>query len=125
MIYRIINEQVRQNCIREISEMPLECFQVDIKEIKRSNAQNRFYWRILQIIGKELGYKTDDLHEAMKRQFIGTEQGKDLFGNLYIKPKSSAKLKKAEFTEYLNKVMAFAYRENIVIPTQDYYGLNC
>lgn len=95
MIYRVISEQVRENLIREIKSMPLG-FQVKIEDLKRSSNANNYYWKILEIIGKELGYSKDDLHEACKRQFIGMDQGVDMFGNVYIKPKSS-KLKKKEF----------------------------
>lgn len=123
MIYKIINDRVRQNCINEIQSLPEGKYQVDIKEVKRSNEQNRFYWKVLEIISEETGYERDELHDALKRKFIGVDQGKDIFGNLYLKPKSSAKLKKGEFTTYLNKVIAFAYSLEINIPTPDHYGL--
>jgi hypothetical protein len=124
MIFHIVNEQVRQNCIKEIEGLPLGLFKIDISEIKRSCPQNRFYWAITTIIAKELGFTIEELHDAFKSQFIGMENGKDIFGNLYIRPKSSAKLKKRKFTEYVNKVQAFAYSQNIILPTKDYYGIN-
>lgn len=122
MIYRIINETVRANCLQEIKGLSLEKYQVSVTEIKRSNPQNNLYWKWLSIIGNDLGYTPDDLHEAMKANFLGTESGKDMFGNLYIRPKSSAKLKKKEFSDYMNKVHAFAMGEGIILPQPDYYG---
>lgn len=122
MIYRVINENVRQNLINEIKQKPLG-YQVKIEDLKRSNPQNALYWACIQIIAKETGHNKDELHEAFKRQFIGVEQGKDLFGNLYLRPKSSAKLKKKEFSEYMTKVEVFANSLDIILPSPDYFGL--
>lgn len=123
-MFKIINETVKHNCIAEIRSLPLGKYQVEIKEVKRSNPQNAYYWMCIGIIGKELGYTPDDLHDACKREFIGTDQGTDMFGNLYLMPKSSAKLKKGEFSTYMNKVQSFASSQGITLPQPDYYGLD-
>ena len=73
-MFRIVNENVRHNCIEEIKKIPLNKYQVDIKEIKRSNPQNSLYWKWVGVISKELGYTTDELHHAFKAQFIGVDQ---------------------------------------------------
>jgi len=122
MKFRITNEVVKANCLKEISLLPHNAYEVDIREAKRSNHQNALYWKWIEIIGNALGYEKDDMHEAFKRQFLGTDQGKDIFGNIYLKPKASSKLKKREFSEYMNKIQAFAHAENIVLPQPDYYG---
>lgn len=134
MLFRIVNETVRENCIREIRALPLNGFEINISEIKRTDAQNKYYWSVIGIIAKELGYRMreidessqfdkDDFHEAAKRQFIGVEDGIDNFGNLYIRPKSSKNLKKSEFSHFLEKVLIYAAQENIRIPSMSYYGL--
>lgn len=122
MIFRITSEQVKQNCLDYIKPLGTGLYQVEIKEIKRSLPQNRYYWAILKIIGDELGYKDDDLHEALKAKFIGMEEGRDVFGNLYRKPISTTTLSKKEFTEYMDKVFALAAQMNITIPAPDYFG---
>jgi hypothetical protein len=123
MIFHIQNEKVRQNCIQYISDMPLEKFDVTISDRKRTRPQNRYYWVIVGIISKDIGYSIGGLHESFKREFIGSDQGKDIFGNLYLKAKSSAQLKKLEFIEYIKKVQAFADSQGIKIPAPDYCGL--
>lgn len=121
MNYRVINEKVRQNAIREIQQMPIG-FEVKIGDLKRSNNANAYYWMCIQIIAKETGHDKDELHEAFKRNFIGVDDGIDIFGNLYLRPKSSAKLKKKEFSEYMTKVEIYANSLNIVLPSPDYFG---
>jgi hypothetical protein len=64
------------------------------------------------------------MHDAFKRQFLGVEQGIDMFGNLYLMPKSSAKLKRGEFSAYMNKVQSFAFSEGVLLPLPDYYGID-
>lgn len=123
MIFRIINETVKGNCLKEILNLPMNSFMVEIKEIRRSNNANALYWKWCSIIGNELGYDKDELHEAFKRKFIGEDQGTDLFGNIYKRPKSSADLKKKEFCDYMSKVQAFAFSNGITLPTPDYYGI--
>lgn len=123
MIFKVVSESVRENLIREIANLPLG-FHVSIGELKRSNQANALYWKWVGIIAKEIGYHPDELHESFKREFIGVDQGIDLFGNIYLRPKSSASLKKKEFSEYMNKVAAFAESQNIKLPQPDYYGLS-
>lgn len=122
MIFRLTNAQVKTNCLEYIKPLGLDMYEVEIREIKRSLPQNRYYWAILKIIGDELGYKDTDLHDACKGKFLGMEEGRDAFGNLYRKPKSTTKLTKPEFAEYMNKVLALAAEMNIAIPAPDYYG---
>lgn len=123
MIYILNNEQVKQNCIQEIKMLTVGTYEVLIREKKRSNPQNALYWKWIHIIANELGYADDELHEAFKGKFIGMEQGRDVFGNIFIRPKSSAALNKKAFTEYMNMVNAFAMSQNITLPSPDYYGL--
>ncbi len=122
MIYKVISETVRENLLNEIKNHLLG-FQVSIGDIKRSNQANALYWKWVSIIAKEIGYHVDELHESFKREFIGADQGVDLFGNIYLRPKSSANLKKKEFSEYMNKVLIFALSQGIKLPQPDYYGL--
>lgn len=122
MIYRIINETVRENLLRDIQSQPLG-FQVKMEELKRSNQANALYWKWVTIIAEALGYHPDEMHESFKREFIGVNQGRDYFGNLYLRPASSARLGKSEFSAYMNKVQIFASQMNIKLPQPDYYGM--
>jgi|AKVG01.1.fsa_nt_gi hypothetical protein len=124
MIFKIISEYVLRNCLSEIAKLPYEQYEVHIKPVKRSNQANALYWTWLKVIGDELGYTSDELHEAFKRQFIGVDEGIDIFGNAYVKPKSSAKLSKKEFNDYMMKVEIFVTLQGITLPQPDYFGLD-
>jgi len=62
------------------------------------------------------------MHDAFKRHFIGEEEKVNAFGQIVVVPKSSAALRKREFTDYMNKVEAYAHSEGIILPSPDYYG---
>lgn len=123
-MFKIINETVKHNCIAEIRSLPLGKYQVEIKEVKRSTNANALMWKWTTIIADELGYDKNEMHDAFNRQFIGTDQGVDMFSNVFLMPKSSAKLKKSEFSTYMNKINIFAASHNIILPQPDYYGLD-
>lgn len=74
---------------------------------KRSMSQNALYWLYLEIISNETGNYPEDLHEFFKRKFLPRKivkiQGKNKTFDLE-KIKSTTKLDKTEFGEYLKKI---------------------
>lgn len=82
---------------------------------KRSNAQNRFYWSYIRIMSRHFGMEDDELHEVLCAEFLGVKQVQ-FRGREYTVRKSSAKLTKKEFTEFLEKVMAMAANEGLNLP---------
>jgi len=83
---------------------------------KRSDQQNRYYWGVVvQILADHCGYSPEEMHEALKEKFLGT-QDRDKHG--LIKTKSTAVLSKDEFVRYTNEVMRWA-AENLTIYIPD------
>jgi hypothetical protein len=82
------------------------------KPMTRSDRQNRYYWGVvLKIIGQELGYLPDEVHQLMAKNFLSYENKGDMF------VKSTTKLKVAEMEDYLETVRRFASMElSIYIP---------
>lgn len=121
-IFRLINQTVKRNCLMEIQGLPLGQYEIVIKEVTRNNQQNALYWKWAEIIGSTLGYSAEDMHDAFKRHFLGEDEKINVFGQVVVNPKSSASLKKREFSDYMNKVEAFASSQGITLPSPDYYG---
>lgn len=70
---------------------------------KRSNQANRFYWgHVLAELAEATGYTKDEAHDALKFQFLREEGDGPL-----VKVRSTADLSVQEFSEYLERVMAF------------------
>lgn len=88
--------------------------QFSIKAEKRSTQQNRRYWGagVLKQVAEQAVvnghmFSAEAWHEQFKRQFIGVEQlpSGEVIG------KSSTGLTKAEFSDFCQKVEAFAATE--------------
>lgn len=71
--------------------------------IKRSERQNKYYWRwVVLLLGNELGYRKDEMHAILKDRFLAD---------------SSKELDREEFNIYLETIRCWAMQElNIKIP---------
>jgi len=75
----------------------------DTKMPTRSTQQNRYYFLYLGIISQETGEEVEILHLFFKGKFLS--QGiTEIFGHKVRKVKSTSKLNKSEFCEYLQRI---------------------
>lgn len=81
----------------------------------RTSQQNRYLWGICyKIIGDELGYTSEEVHEVMKNHFLS------YLKNGYKFTRSTTELTIGEFADYTRKVKDYALQElNILIPDED------
>ena len=77
---------------------------------RRTLSQNKLYFAVLTEMANETGHTKDEMHDAMKTKFL-PQQVIELAGEEVYIPGSSAKLDKAMFAEYVEKVIAFAATE--------------
>lgn len=94
---------------------------VEITEKKstRSQQQNSYYWVYLQVIARETGHSTDDLHELFKGKFL-SKGIKEIFGEKVRSKVSTTNLSVGRFVEYLMEIEELT---SIPLPdTTDYYG---
>jgi len=69
----ITSEELKEQAVFIIRKLPTnEAFVVDIKKRSkiRSIEQNALYWKWIEIISSELGYKKEDFHYIMKKEFL-------------------------------------------------------
>jgi len=90
-------------------------YTVEIKKVstKRSLSQNKLYWRWLDVIGNELGYHREDVHEIYKDMFLIRKEvmGRTIAG-------STRDCNTKTFTDYLDKIQIHAASElGINLPT--------
>ena len=77
----------------------------------RSNNQNKYYWGVvIKILGDELGYMPDEMHNALRWKFLRK-------GGKLETVKSTSSLTTIEFEEYLELIRIWALRDlEIAIP---------
>lgn len=83
---------------------------------RRSSAQNRLWWRYMTILGRELGYTAEEMHDAIKLKFLGRE---DLSTGLTVIG-STAKLDPGRFSELVEQLRQWAHGSlGIYLPAPD------
>jgi len=109
---------------REIGKCCNGKYQMSIERIKskRSDNQNRYYWgAVLPEISAHTGHTIDELHEIFKRLFLPPivvkYRGRDI-----KMPRSTTKLGKGDFVEYIMRISAEAGQLGITLPDpEDYF----
>lgn len=117
------NKQVAKNCQKELRRWfeSGSDFEVIIQKHKdkRTNQQNRYLWGVVYaIIGEELGYPADEVHELLAKKFIPSHEI-EIFGARRIVAKSTAQLSTTEFSQYVEQIRAFVAQYGVLIPDPD------
>lgn len=88
--------------LRSLAGRPIEVT-VRRRKQQRTPQANRFYWGpVLTAIAEATGYTKDEAHDALKYQFLRVQGDGPL-----VKVRSTASLSVEEFSEYLDRVLAF------------------
>ena len=72
----------------------------------RTNSQNKLWWRYMEILGLELGYTKNEMHDIAKLKFLERERIEDGLKIKYLK--STTALTKKEFRELIDLVIIWA-----------------
>ena len=83
---------------------------------KRSLNQNALYWKWLQIIGDELGYYKDELHEEFIEAFSDIYTIKGLDGKPKQKRLRTSKMNVQQMSTYMDRIQQFAAEQGIMLP---------
>ena len=93
---------------------------IEVREAKdiRTNAQNRLWWKWIEIISDELGYEDkQEIHNILKYKFLLKEEMID--GELHQGLKSTTTLTKEEFGKLTQDVFYWANATfNINLPNE-------
>ncbi len=111
---------------KELLKTHLKQFEGHIVEVsirkyrsKRTIDQNSYYWKLCEIVGNELGYDNEDMHEIFKHRFLKREKEIIVNENTIKLEKtiSTTKLNTKQFTDYIEKIKRFCASElSIVLP---------
>jgi hypothetical protein len=90
---------------------------IDVREksAKRTLPQNSLYWKWVSILGNELGYHKEEMHEVLMAMFLTPKKIRDLSGNT-IEKYSTSKLNTQEMTEYMEALARWAASEGLALP---------
>lgn len=97
-------------------------YAVTVKEYKskRSLEQNKYYWKILEIIGEDLGYYKEELHEEFIDAFSPIKTIRGLNGKPKQKRVRTSEMNVEQMSKHIERIIHFAAENSIVIPEKDY-----
>lgn len=93
---------------------------LEIISDKRTIQQNKYLWKVFDIIGNEWGYSKDDIKELILREInftriiINKKTGEEI-----IKVKETHNLNKVEFSELVENILRFTSEYGLVILTPE------
>jgi len=89
---------------------------IDKLRDKRTDRQRRLYWKWIGIIGDEIGYDKDELHDALREKFLPWSEV-DIIGKRVKRLTSTGKLSVGKMSQYMCDVDRFAAQElSILLP---------
>lgn len=123
MDFAIRTEQDRQAVIDYVGKLDITKREYEAKIVKKTEkrtlAQNRLYYLWLNCISAETGNEVEDLHEYLKRTFLGTRY-RIIYGEGITTSFSTTDLSMEQFTEYLEKVQRWAnVEQGIILPNPE------
>lgn len=80
-------------------------YKIEYVEATRSLPQNAYYHVYLDVIAGETGHSSEELHELFKKKFL-SRRFKLVLGEHVEIGKSTARLTKSEFSDYLDRISA-------------------
>lgn len=92
---------------------------IEVREAKdvRTNSQNRLWWSWMKLIGDEIGYGKQEIHDILKYKFLLREEMID--GEMHQNLKSTTTLTKKEFKKLTQDVFYWANDTfNINLPNE-------
>lgn len=121
MIFNICRESDKNAAIAAIRDMDLsKPKQVEIRNVRKTRTldQSALYWEWVSILADEFGNDKEEMHNALKIKILGPDLVNISGEIVYVPPKSRDKNTK-DFSDYMDKVMAFALEYGIRLPTPE------
>lgn len=85
---------------------------------RRSTEQNKLYWALIHEIADKLRpsgetYSAETWHIYFKQRYLGSSETLLPNGKIFTQPNSTVNLDKAEMTDYITKVEAWAAHHGV------------
>jgi len=119
--FRLINEQVKANCIAHIEGL-YGPYEVCIKKTKRSNAQNSYWHMLVGILASHTGHDPDELKLRIKYEALPLKEI-EVRGVKHLYPISTTQLTKEQFSGLIEATLIIFHQLGLVAPVTGYFGM--
>lgn len=104
-----ITDYNKDNLIKKINELDLSkgyVANIKIKSQSRSLEQNRRYWKLVTLLGEQLGYTPDETHDILRFKFL--RNAVEIEGERLPLLQSTTKLSVEEMGAYMQQIETWA-----------------
>lgn len=126
-LYRLTDARAAAKVVEHIlNDVPHDGrFEVEVRKYRkrRSPEANRYYFGVcVQTMGRELGYRVDEMHDVLLMGYFGTEE-KEFRGKRYLFPKRRTTapdtVSSVEFQGLIQYAQQVASEMGITLPDQE------
>lgn len=114
-----LQKNVSTQIANELKEFEGKRVEVRIQKLKstRSQQQNRYWWAIITILSKEIGYKKEEIHEILKFKFLKRSKVIESTGEILEYLESTTKLSRSEFADMTTELIQWSAETfNVILP---------
>lgn len=120
-LYRIINEEIKANCIQEIESL-YGPWEVNIRKAKRSLPQNNYWHKLVDIIADFTGDDPEEMKLKLKYELLPLKEV-EVKGVKHLYPISTTELTKEQFSPLIEKTLFIGHQLGLTMPLASFYGL--
>lgn len=113
------SEYARKSCLAKIVNAP-DDYLVEIGPRNRTVEQNNKLWAILTEISEATGFTTNQWHEQFKKNFLPNQYIDLPDGSIIESRKSTTKLNKNEFSDFIEKIYVYCAEQGLVISKDEH-----
>lgn len=114
-----LQKNVSEKIKNELKAFKGKRVEITIEKLKskRSIQQNRYYWLLVGILSKEIGYDKNELHEIIKFKFLRDEKVFEKTGEIFEYIKSTTELNKTDFADFTTDLIRWSSETfGVVLP---------
>jgi len=104
---------------RYLDRMPNGEQLIEFIETDRTTMQNKYYWVVLGIMAQSFGTTAEELHAFFKAEYLPSQDYFTLIRKRKLS--STTEQTKDQMSIYIDKVIAFAAEQGVVIPDLEEY----
>lgn len=104
---------------RYLDRMPNGEQLIEFIETDRTTMQNKYYWVVLGIMAQSFGTTAEELHAFFKAEYLPSQDYFTLIRKRKLS--STTEQTKDQMSIYIDKIIAFAAEQGVVIPDLEEY----
>jgi len=120
-VYILRNEDIKKRCIEEIESL-YQPMQVKITKQKRSNDQNAYWHKLVDVISSFTGDDPEEMKVRLKYEMVPLREI-DVKGVKHLYPISTTELNKEQFSLLIEKTLFVGHQLGLTMPLASHYGL--